>query len=61
MATAMLHPEPAKGGRGKKASKNEAFGGAYLSNARTVLRAAPDVAAAVLQRRADQFDSKSDS
>ena len=44
MALAKIYPEAAKGGRGKKASLNEGFGGAYLYQARTVLKHTPDAA-----------------
>jgi hypothetical protein len=49
MATAMLSPEPGRGGRGKKNSKlNLEFSIQYISQARTVLKWTPEIAAAVL-------------
>ena len=49
MAVAMLYPEPAKGGRGKR---NPLFNGEFsrqlLGQARTVLKIVPEVAALVL-------------
>jgi len=42
MITAMLYPEPAKGGRGKKNSfLGKGFSVELLSKARTVLRVSP--------------------
>lgn len=38
MAVAMIHPEPAKGGRGKTVDSVNGFDRAYLSRARAVLR-----------------------
>jgi len=38
LAHARIFPDPEKGGRGKKSSLNEEFNGAYLSQARTVLK-----------------------
>ena len=49
MAWAMIYPEPEKGGRGKKSSVTEEFvSSALISNARAVLKHAPDLAAGVL-------------
>ncbi len=49
MAVAMLYPEPAKVRRkGSGGSKIEGLASGYVSNARTVLRTTPEVAALVL-------------
>ncbi len=49
VAMAVLYPEPAKGGRGKKNSLlNGVFSQQLLSQARTVLKAIPEVAELVL-------------
>lgn len=52
MAVAMAHPDPEKGGRGKKAGKpSELFGGFskdLLTMARTILRVTPTVAQSVI-------------
>ena len=47
MAVAMIYPEPEKGGRGKNSSVSKEFSGVYLSQARTVLKWAPELADAV--------------
>ena len=41
-AMAMIHPEPARGGRGKKSSETEEFSGTRLSMARTAIRYSVD-------------------
>jgi hypothetical protein len=43
MLLAMLYPDPEKGGRGKNSLLNLEFSGMRLSQARTVLRYAPDL------------------
>jgi hypothetical protein len=43
MLIAMLYPDPEKGGRGKNSKLNLEFSGMRLSQARTVLRYAPDL------------------
>jgi hypothetical protein len=49
MAVAMLYPEPAKGGRGKKNPVfNTGFSTSSVAHARTVLRVTPTLAAEVL-------------
>jgi hypothetical protein len=44
MATAMIYPEPEKGGRGKKAVKITEFSSGLLAHARTVLAQTPELA-----------------
>jgi hypothetical protein len=44
MTTAMVYPEPEKGGRGKKASVSEGFSATWLSMARTILGASRPLA-----------------
>jgi hypothetical protein len=53
MLLAMAYPEPEKGGRGNKgkALETERFSAARLSQARTVLREAPDLADLVFSRQ----------
>jgi hypothetical protein len=48
MAMAMIHPEPEKGGRGKKGKVNLEFSSMLLSQARTVFAQTPDAAKQVL-------------
>jgi hypothetical protein len=51
MATAMIYPEPEKGGRGKKVANSTetvGFSGQRLSYARTVLAHSLPIATAVL-------------
>lgn len=48
MAVAKAFPDPAKGGRGKNLKVAEGFSQASLSNARTVLRLAPDLVDLIL-------------
>ena len=49
MAVAMIHPEPAKGGRGKKGPIESAgFSRDYLLKARTVLKVLPELGKSVL-------------
>ncbi len=48
MAVAMIHPEPEKGGRGKKVTEAVGFSTQRLSYARTVLKSSPESADAVL-------------
>jgi hypothetical protein len=51
MAVAMIHPEPEKGGRGKRLNYSTDFDKGYLSQARTVLRLDRPLADAVLVER----------
>jgi ParB-like chromosome segregation protein Spo0J len=51
MALAMIYPEPAKGGRGKKALGTEGFSQARLSQARSVLRHSRSLAERVMARQ----------
>lgn len=49
MAVAMAYPEPEKGGRGKVNSlPSKEFGSGFLSQARTVLKKAPDLVEVVI-------------
>jgi len=46
----MIYPDTSKGGRGKTVQKPDSFSKQRLSDARFVLRHAPDLAEAVLKR-----------
>lgn len=59
MIAACLFPEPEKGGRGQKGSATEQFSGVSrkaLSEARTVIRYAPDLVAGAVERHDDGID-----